>query len=110
MVYDVPIPTIMGATKTVTCLGMEAICKNTSEEVDVSAAYSIFPDIPEGALDRPIGDVDLLLGQNCASLLAYGGAEHRVEELRASVQVGFLVDVTKKSNSILQHLMPRLTF
>ena len=42
-------------------LGMEKITSN-SEKVDISAAYKVFPHITVGDLDRPTGEVGILLG------------------------------------------------
>ena len=41
--------------------------------IDISIAYEIFPHVPALALDRPHGEVGLLLGQDNVTLLPWGG-------------------------------------
>ena len=53
-------------------LGLEKITSNPGP-ADVSPAYSLFPQIPEGALERPTGDVGILIGMDQPDLLPAGG-------------------------------------
>ena len=63
---------------------MNKITENNSGRVDVFKAYELFPHIPKGALERPRGPVSILIGQDNASLLPYGGGGHdRCDNLRA---------------------------
>ena len=63
-------------------LGLESITSNNGE-LDVGLAYSLFPDVPAGALDRPKGDVELLIGQDYTQFQPFGGGpEHNKEGLR----------------------------
>ena len=64
-------------------MGLNKIAENTSEQVDMSPAYGLFPHIPQGALDRPVGKVQLLIGQDNADLLSIGGyGRNRINKLR----------------------------
>ena len=51
-------------------MGIDKIASNPGR-VDVGIAYEIFPHIPAPALDRPQGEVGLLLGQDNVILLPW---------------------------------------
>ena len=46
------------------------------QQVDISPAYSLFPGVPKGALDRPTESVGILLGMDCADLMPTGPDNH----------------------------------
>ena len=82
--FSVPVKRNNGEIVMLSCLGLDRITSNTSEGVNIDEAYRLFPHVPRGALDRPVGEVDILIGQNYASLLASGGEGHNVVgDLRA---------------------------
>ena len=63
-------------------LGMERISSHPGN-VNVDAAYQVFPHIPKGSLDRGTHEVGLLIGQDNVALLPTGGAgENQNEHLR----------------------------
>ena len=71
--YEVPIVTKDMVTVTITCIGLDKITENGSGNVDITAAYELFPHVPSGAFERPTEDVHILIGQDHAALLASGG-------------------------------------
>ena len=46
------------------------------QQVDITAAYSLFPGVPKGALERPTDPVGILLGMDCADLMPTGPDNH----------------------------------
>ena len=68
----------------VPCIEVDYITPNSSAKTDVSAAYSLFQQIPREALRRPVEKVSILIGQSAGSLLASGGEDRDlVDNLRA---------------------------
>ena len=47
--------------------------QNNSGRVDKFKALELFPYIPKGALERPGGPVSILIGQDNAAPLPFGG-------------------------------------
>ena len=62
-----------GTNRLMKLLGMDKIT-SAQPAVDVSPAYALFPLVPAGALDRPVGDVGVLIGG--------GLGDDMVEQLR----------------------------
>ena len=56
----------------ISLMGIDKIASNPGSS-DVSIAYDTFPHVPEHALDRPHGEVGLLIGQDNVTLLHWGG-------------------------------------
>ena len=63
-----------GKVHCLSLMGMDKITSNPGR-VDVREAYELFPHVPSGALDRPVGEVGLLIGQDYPWLLPTGGAD-----------------------------------
>ena len=61
-----------GSKRSMRLLGLEKIT-SSAPPVDVSPAYALFPHIPKGSLDRPEGEVGILLGLDQVDLHAGGG-------------------------------------
>jgi hypothetical protein len=55
----------------VSLMGIDKIASNPGSS-DVSIAYDTFPHVPEYVLDRPHGEVCLLIGQDNVTLLPWG--------------------------------------
>ena len=93
--FSFRISRIDGTAQPISCLGLDSITGNNSEDVDISAAYSLFPHIPKGALERPRGRVEILIGQDYASLLTFGGLEEDVvgqlRAMRAPLGTGWVL-------------------
>ena len=82
--YTIPLERIDGSEIVVKAHGMPTITRNATGDVCVDAAYDLFPHIPRNALERPKGNIQLLIGQDYAQLLACGGmGENIVDGLRA---------------------------
>ena len=73
-----------GESVAMSCLGLGKITSNNSENINLDPAYELFPHVPKGSFKRPSGPIDMLIGQDHASLLASGGqGSNLVENLRA---------------------------
>ena len=66
--YFMKIKLVDGTIRNLKLLGLDQIT-NDAPAVDVKVAYDIFPNLPEGAVDRPAGVVGLLIGQDNSELL-----------------------------------------
>ena len=65
-----------------TLVGLDRI-SSTPGAYSVSEAYKIFPHIPKGSLDKPSGDIELLIGSDHIALMPGGGlGENHVGNLR----------------------------
>ena len=73
MMYSVSIRDNQGVKHKLSLMGMDRITTNPGK-VDISVAYEKFPHIRVGDLDRPTGEVGMLIGQNHVALLPTGGA------------------------------------
>ena len=80
--YILKLPLPDGGSRKMKLLGLERITSN-DEPADVTPAYSLFPKAAAGSLDRPRGDVGILLGLDQNDLLPTGGSgENMVGRLR----------------------------
>ena len=88
-IYNVSLEDKQGIEHKVTLYGMEKITSNP-EAASIEEAYKLFPHIPIGSLERPSGEVGLLIGQNYAGILPTGGSGiNCVDNLRVmDVQFG----------------------
>ena len=77
--------------KLIHCMGYETIT-DPAPEVDVEFVYDLFPDVPYGALDRPVGQVDLLIGQDQVELLPDTAYRHdKLRVLTTSIGSGWVL-------------------
>ena len=72
MEYNVTIKDNQGSKYKLSLLGLDRITTNPGK-IDISDAYQLFPHISAKALDRPTGEVGMLIGQNHVALLPTGG-------------------------------------
>ena len=70
--YQLELVDKFGNVYPLSLMGIDKIASNPGE-IDVGIAYEIFPHVPALALDRPHGEVGLLLGQDNVTLLPWGG-------------------------------------
>ena len=84
--------------------GVDKITENPGS-FDVSYGYEAFPWVPPGALDKPAGEVQLLIGAEMISLHCVGG--HRKEDLVGELRV---YTVPFGSGYILMGHDPRISF
>ena len=75
-IYELNLKDIHGDITKLRLIGIERIATNCGP-VDLSEIYKIFPHVKKGALDRPAGDIGILLGQDIVKLLPCGGDEPR---------------------------------
>ena len=75
-IYELNLKDIYGDITKLRLIGIERIATNCGP-VDLSEIYKIFPHVKKGALDRPAGDIGILLGQDIVKLLPCGGDEPR---------------------------------
>ena len=61
-----------GEKHKLTAMGLDRIASNPGY-VNVDCAYKIFSHVSPGSLERAVGEVGLLIGQDNAALLASGG-------------------------------------
>ena len=108
--YRVPL-SVNGESWDVVMVGMDRISRAPGN-FDVSAAYPLFPHIEQGALDKPQGDIELLIGADQVRLLPGGGhGENMVGNLRVfdipfgprKVLMGYHSDITFQ-NPVLSEL------
>ena len=87
-------------------LGLEKITSNPGK-VNVDYAYSLFPEVPAKALERPVGDVELLIGQDYVQFQPFGGGHQFFKEgLRAMETIlGTGWVLTGRNPHILQSAM-----
>ena len=57
----------------VTCVGMDTNTSNQNQQADISPDDHLFTHVPAGALRQPIGEIQLLIGQDYGELLTVGG-------------------------------------
>ena len=69
--YRIVIKTDLGPRE-MHLLGLERL-STVPGHYDLSVAYSLFPHVPAGSLERPGGHLDLLIGQDHTELLPGGG-------------------------------------
>lgn len=72
ILYTIKLKANDGKLHKVGLFGMDKLMLQV-EPVDVTPAYEMFPFVPAGALDRPVGEVNIMLGQQVAHLLPPGG-------------------------------------
>ena len=72
MEYNVTIKDNEGIEYKLALMGLDRITTNPGK-IDISEAYQLFPHITARALDRPSGEVGMLIGQNHVALLPTGG-------------------------------------
>ena len=71
-----------GKERKLVLLGLDEISEMPAR-YDVSVAYSVFPHVPAGSLDRAAGQIDILVGNDNVDLLPGGGlGEDLVDQLR----------------------------
>ena len=70
--YQMELVDKFGNVYPLSLMGIDKIASNPGR-IDVGIAYEIFPHVPALALDRPHGEVGLLLGQDNVTLLPWGG-------------------------------------
>ena len=82
--------------------------------MDVSKVVQLFNPITEWDLQRPVGEVDLLICIQYAGLHPHGGEEHEVHSqlrlLRSKFRTGFLLDRTHPAISTGPARMERCVF
>ena len=71
--YQLPVTCNDGIELWINCVGVDCITENSSKMTNIAKAYELFPHVPKGALDRPVGEVSIMIGQDQAALLASGG-------------------------------------
>ena len=96
MVYWVPLLDRKGVIHNVMAYEMDNITAPMEAE-DVSVAEGLFPMVSKGALKRPSGPVDLLMGLKMAGIFPYlaNREEHVINNLRLMTSIfgtGFLLD------------------
>ena len=72
-IYKTKIYDIYGVEHNINLYGLNRITSNP-DVIDVEEVYRYFPHIVKGSLDRPDGEVGILIGQNYAGLLPSGGS------------------------------------
>ena len=66
--YDIELEGVDGNTYTLTAIGLDTITEE-SPGGDLAAAYDTFPEVPRKHLERPTGQVEILVGQDHAGFL-----------------------------------------
>ena len=69
--YQLRLPTPDGLI-TLRMVGLDRITSNPGS-CDLTVAYSLFPHLDPGSIDRPDGEIGLLFGTDCVKLLPTGG-------------------------------------
>ena len=75
-VYELTVPITSGGKEWMKKLVLYEVpgeITSAPQKVDVSAAYTLFPNVPVGALERPTDRVGILLGLDAADIMPVGG-------------------------------------
>ena len=110
MTYQVRFPLIDGSFKMIKMIGFEYITEGMLP-VDVDPAYSLFPKVPYGALERPEEQIDILIGQDQVDLLP--DVEFKAGTLRAlSLKFGtgwtlggYHEDIKSMQHVVINHII-----
>ena len=100
----------LGAVHTVQAYGIDRI-SDDSRALDLRQIKSLFPDAPSEVFNRPVGDIDILIGSMYKNLHPYGGEEEhtkgRLRLLRSIFGCGFVLSGTHGDIIAEEHTLCR---